>query len=147
MLGCLGCRLGSTTLTLPHYRVRHNTRLQLADLQQQQQRLQRFAAFEKKAGITDAVATGNEIAHLLAAARQLPWEKERKELYWRLVLSPSPPHAWRRSTTLPDFHVGRLLVQGVFLKSKCHQPAGHISEWQADAAPARCGMQQRHPPA
>ena len=84
----LGWQLGDTPITLPHFRVRHGTQLQLQQSGLQQERLQRFAAFEALAAPgTPAVADGSEVARLLPRLWQLPWENQHKEVYWRLVLN------------------------------------------------------------
>jgi hypothetical protein len=84
----LGWQLGDTPIALPHFRVRHGTQLQLQQSGLQQERLQRFAAFEALAAPgTPAVADGSEVARLLPRLWQLPWENQHKEVYWRLVLN------------------------------------------------------------
>ena len=89
--GSLGWQLADTPITLPRFKVRHGTQLQLQQSGLQQERLQRFAAFEALAAPgTPAAADGNEVARLLPRLWQLPWENQHKELYWRLVLNALP---------------------------------------------------------
>ena len=90
VLGSLGWQLHGCPVTLPSFRVRHGTQLQLASLRQE--RLQRFAAFEAEAAVDGegTAATGSEVAHLLPRLWQLPWENQHKEVYWRLVLNALP---------------------------------------------------------
>ena len=115
LLNSQGWQLGGTPVALPHFRVRHGTQLQLQQAGVQQERLQRFAAFEALAAPgTPAAADGSEVARLLPRLWQLPWENQHKEVYWRLVLNGLPLASRMRSSGpqpcacgCPDPHPGR----------------------------------------
>ena len=100
LLGSWGWQRQQEPLTLVNFRVRHGTQLQLSGLQQQRQ--QRFAAFEALAGDGDgAQPDGATVAALLPRLWRLPWDNKHKEVYWRLVLNALPVAARMPSAAQP----------------------------------------------
>ena len=91
-LGCLGWqRQQREPLTLAAFRVRHGTQLQLGP--EQQERQERFTAFEQLAGASGPDGTppdGSAVAALLPRLWRLPWDNQYKEVFWRLVLNGLP---------------------------------------------------------
>jgi hypothetical protein len=98
MLGSWGWQRQQEPITLAGFKVRHGTQLQLSDAQQQRQ--QRFAAFEALAGggSNGTLPDGTAVATLLPRLWRLPWTTRTRKFSgtWRSAPSLSLPHAQHR---------------------------------------------------